>query len=62
MANLPQLRSILAGTAPLAGVHSAARGISTAEAEALLGVPTGTLAGVHAAACVETAAWLRACG
>ena len=61
MANLQQLRSILAGTAPLAGVHSAARGISTAEAEALLGVPAGTLAGVHAAACVETAAWLRAC-
>ncbi|WP_049189748.1 hypothetical protein [Corynebacterium sp. 212_CJEI] len=62
MANLQQLRSILAGTAPVSGIHAAARGISTAEAESLLGVPTGTLAGVHAAACVETAAWLRACG
>ena len=61
MADLAALRSILTGTAPLTGVHSAARGISTAEAESLLGVPAGTLAGVHAAACVETAAWLRAC-
>lgn len=62
MADIAALRSILAGTTPLAGVHAAARGISTAEAEALLGVPAGTLAGVHAAACVETAAWLRTCG
>lgn len=61
MANMQQLRSILAGTASVSGVHAAACGISTAEAEALLGVPAGTLDGVHAAACVETAAWLRAC-